>query len=742
MSDSGRAAVLLSHTLRIVPNSFVTWILALWATVGMPARAQPTPSDVAEVMPAPRATLSAVRVATPPVIDGTLDDEVWSGAAASDAFTQVDPVEGAAPTERTEIRVLFDADAIYVGVRCFDRDAKNIRAKQMQRDASQLSDDTVTIVIDPFLEKRDGYFFQIGAAGGKREGLIEGARQRERDEWDAIWVGRVTRDDEGWTAEIAIPLKSISFRADATAWGFNIERTIRRKQEIVRWTGARRTTPLRNLGEAGELRGLSELRQGLGLTLQPYLSARFNLDEGGVEIKPGADIIYKLSPSITAAFTINTDFAETEVDDRRVNLTRFPLFFPEKRDFFLQDAQIFSFGGINSSPLPYFSRRIGIVRGQQKDILAGVKVTGREGGVSFGALNVQMAADGALGDKNLSVARVSADVLDQSTAGIIFTRGDPDSRGDNALLGADFNYRTSSFMGSRNLEANAWVMGSFTSPDAGRDESDSALGGRISFPNDDWGASVFAGQIGEEFDPALGFVERRGVREYVSSLRRRWRSAGSEIRRVEVTGFAEVFTTLQDRLQSYEFNLPEVEFETREGDVLDIQLEVLREVLDEDFEISDGVVIPTGGYSFNRFRGDWEGARSRTFAPRFGLGLGEFYDGNRSDLLGGVDWRPSAQVYLSGEYEHREIDLPAGDFIVRIMRMRANFIFTPEMSWNNTIQYDNASDQAGLNSRWRYEFRPGSEVFVVLNQGWTVDNNRFTQSTSELTLKLGLTFRF
>lgn len=691
----------------------------------------------------PAFSVRAVRAATPPVIDGVLNDEVWSTAAMFNNFTQVEPIEGAPPGERTEVRVLFDADNLYLAIRCYDSEPDRIVARQMARDSELNSDDFVTIVIDTFRDRRTGYLFQVSAAGAKVDGLLEPGRQR--NDWDGLWMAKVSRDEGGWSVEMAIPAKSVSFDPSGTAWGLNIGRLIRKNRELVRWSGPKQNVRLSDVAAAGVVEGLEGLDQGWGLTLKPYVSTRVDLDTGGVEIKPGGDIFYKLSPSTTLAVTVNTDFAEAEVDDRRVNLTRFPLFFPEKRAFFLQDQQQFSFGGVVQSPLPFYSRRIGLVRGEQRDILAGIKITGREEAVTFGLLNVQMYDDAQLGSKNLTVGRVAVNILEESSVGLVFTHGDPSSTGDNTLGGADLNLRTSKLPGGRVLEGRLWVQGSHQTDGPlgdGQDASDTAVGGRVSMPNDDLNFSMFVARIGEDYRPALGFVSRTGVYEYQGNARYRWRPNGP-IRRIDFGVDLELFTDLDGDLESQSIELPNFAIENSRGDGLEGEITHNRENLTEPFEISRGVIIPVGEYAFPRFQISGYTAPARLISARARFETGDFYDGRRDDYFGSIEVRPSASLLFSGEYELNDIKLPYGDFIVRVFRGRATFQFSPELAWTNTVQYDNVSDNVGINSKIRWEYQPGSDLFVVFNQGYRFDENQdFTPTDSSLTIKVGATIRF
>lgn len=371
-----------------------------------------------------------------------------------------------------------------------------------------------------------------------------------------------------------------------------------------------------------------------------------------------------------------------------------------------------------------------------------MKLTGRERGVSFGLLDVQMYDDDALGSKNFTVGRASANLFDQSNVGVIFTNGDPGTTGDNALAGADLNLRTNSFLGSKSLEAHAWIMGTTTDePDSETDPDDTAFGGRVSYPNDDWSLSLFAAHIGAGFNPALGFVERTGVREYDARFRRRWRTTGY-FRRVDLSVNPTLFTEMGGELQTLELEAPEIEAENRHGDVFGAVYTWNQDVLSEDFEITDTITIPEDDYTHGRVAAWIESSAQRVIAPAFTIETGDYYGGRRTDYIPAVQWRPSPGFFASAEYELNDIHLPDGDLIVRVARLRANILFSPDLSWNNTIQYDNESDRLGVNSRFRWELEPGTDLFVVLNHGFEVEDDTLRSERSELTIKFGMTLRF
>ncbi|MBI2970783.1 MAG: carbohydrate binding family 9 domain-containing protein, partial [Gammaproteobacteria bacterium] len=521
---------------------------ALWMTSG-PLQAEPLQS-----IPA---------LDTPPDIDGILDDEAWKQAAVISDFTQVEPVEGAAPSERTEVYLGYDADTIYVAFRCHHAAPDSIVARRLRDDDSLTTDDSVFIAFDTFRDRRNAFLFAINALGTKRDARIED-NLKYRQEWDGIWFAEARRDAGGWTAEMAIPVKTLSFTPGTREWGLNISRMIRRNNEWVRWTNISQDRDFADVASFGELMGMEGLDQGLGLDLRPSLAGRFTWNEDAgdqdLRLRPGGEVVYKVTPSLNASLVINPDFSDATVDDVQTNLTRFSLFFPEQRHFFVRDADIFEFGGLvgsedvglpGANALPFFSRRIGLLGDIENpeiiDLDAGVKLSGRLGRYTLGFLNTQMNSFRGIESKNLSVARAAVDVLEESRAGMIFTYGDPFTDNDNAVAGADFRYRDSDVFNGRVFEADVHVMASSTSGVRG---DELAFGLSLKYPNDIWNGRANFTEIQENFNPALGFVNRSGVRKYAGELRRRFRpSGGAWFRTMDFGLMWEFFTNTDNELE-------------------------------------------------------------------------------------------------------------------------------------------------------------------------------------------------
>jgi hypothetical protein len=689
----------------------------------------------------------AVRVEDGPSVDGVLDDAVWESAQSFDDFTQSDPLTGALPSERTEFRVVYDEANLYIGVRCHVEDGV-VLARQTRRDQGDQGDDAIFITIDSNRDGQSGFFFDVSAAGARTDGLVDNDSGLGTS-WDGIWAAKTSVDEAGWSAEIRIPFATLSFDKELTAWGFNISRSMGVRRENVRWRNFRREGNVRQVSRAGLLEGLEDLRQGRGFIFKPFTSVINDLKGGGIDVEPGADLFYRVTPQLTLAVTVNTDFAEAEVDDRVVNLTRFPLFFPERRDFFLEDAGIFDFGGIRRSPRPFFSRRIGVVNGQQKGITTGARLTGRAGDWRIGAMTVQMDNDDELGDKNLSVIRLQRDVLEASNLGVIFTNGDPANRGQNTLFGADFNYRNNSaFGGTGRITGDLFAQGTYTDTvGVENDNSDTtSIGGRLGINRDPWNFNVFLARIGDDYDPALGFVSRRGRHEHNIGGGYTWRFSeeASRVRNVSLNTNASWFTYLDSTIDTFDMNIANVNVNFHSGELVGGRVFVTRDNLIDPFGITNDITIPVGTYdnAGAEIRGGT--ASNRPIAVNGSVQRYGFFSGDRTDYTVGLNLRPGAYFSANASYSINEIDLDEGDFIVRVFSMRGSVQFTPDLSWDNTVQWDNRSDEFGLNSRVRWEFRPGQEFFVVYNEGFAIEDDfgGFDSVRQRLTIKLGLAFQF
>ena len=684
-----------------------------------------------------------VRTATPPTIDGLLNDPVWRDAPYIEDMHQYRPADHVDPTQKTTVYLLYDDDNLYVAGRMWDSEPDEIRARSLAQGQELRWDDTLMVVVDPFNNNRTGYEFRVNANGVRTNALYETATRANRN-WEGIWHAASNIDSEGWTTEIVIPFKTLNFDPQNSDWGFSIQRNIQRNQESIAWVSYNRQV---NPGTTGTISGLTGLQQGRGLDVVPTVvasgSREFETDSADSSMEPSLDIFYKFTPSLTGVLTLNTDFSATEVDDRQINLTRFNLFFPEKRDFFLQDVDIFSFGGLRRNGIPFFSRRIGLSRrGQPVDLDLGAKLTGRAGRWNVGFLGVALDDFGDVDSSNVFVGRVAANVLEESSVGLIVTGGDPRSNQDNSLMGADFRYRNTNLPGGRTLDGEAWYQKSNTE---GIDGNETAWGIRMAAPNN----TGFRGEFGfetfhDDFNPALGFVNRRGIERsemqvgYTSRPTHRWiRELGHGVN-------YERFDLIAGGVESESWYLELVELETNSGDQGGIAIEREREVLLEEFDIFDDVIIPPGDYEFDQYSFEVSGANDRVLAPSFEYGKGEFFGGDRTEIGVGLQWRPNSRFFMNLEYEHNDIELSDGDFTAELVAVRTEVAFDVRWSWLNLIQYDNESESVGINSRLRWTPRAGQDLFVVLNHGFEAIGSfsALRSLESQVSVKYTHTFRF
>jgi len=701
-----------------------------------------------------RPTVAAVRVTKAPDIDGHLIDEAWSYAKPAGEFLQKEPKQNIPHSQRTEFRVLYNNDTLFVGVWCFDTEARNIIAHTMERDVMMRYEDMVNITLDTFQDRRNGYVFTVNPNGARSDATVSNNTSRN-GEWDGAWRAKSKKHAWGWSIEVAIPFKTLSFDEKNDSWGINIYRNIGRFGERGQWANSRRISRSYHVSGCGDLTGLHGLRQGIGLDITPYATGKYRKDYDSRDSDLlgdfGFDVRYRLTPSLTALASINTDFAETEIDTRQVNFTRFPLFFPEKRQFFLEDSGIFGFGGGESSRrrsrdssdtllMPFFSRRIGLSsKGQITPIQFAGKVTGRIKDYNIGLLNAVVEGDDH--PRNAFVGRISRNVFEQSSFGFLTTVGDPNSDEMNSVTGIDFQYRNTDFVGGHTFEANLYVLGSY-SEDLGGLEPTWATNAKLYDRNIELSASVM--EIGNDFNPAMGFVRRRGTRRHM--LEAEFTPYFEEISWLRNTrhGYeAELYTDLGNDVVNTKqtFNLASLSFESQE--MLSLSVSHHTDRPNKDFDISDGTVIPAGNYDWWDARLSLNTGLYRKFAAANSYTVGSFYDGDRQQLSSTLVYRPTNRISLMLDYSLNLIDWEQfKDSTINLISGRIQYSFTPDLTLFNLIQYDDISNSIGVNSRLQWEYKSGAKMFFVVNQGYVDEMTGFVIRDLEVVAKVGGLFRF
>ena len=731
--------------------------------------------------------VQATRTPAPPSIDGRIDDSVWHQAPIMADFFQREPVEGAQPTEQTQVRILFDDDHLYFALRCFDSEADRLVANQMRRDADLDENDNIQIILDPYNDRRGGFYFSTNPLGARQDLLLTDEGRTRNQAWDSVWQSRTAIDSLGWSAEVAIPFDQVRYPdSDQAVWGLNIGRAIRRKNEEVflvpppqsyGFRGRYRTSRL------AVLKGLGPLQSRPPIAVVPFLLSgvqRDFADDRSTEygLDPSLDFKYGLTPSLTLDLSYKTDFAQVEADQEQINLTRFSLFFPEKRDFFLEGAGIFEFGerverqGTGGRPptLLFYSRRIGIEEGHNLSVLAGGKLTGRAGPYQIGVLRMTtqagtffaeaeedrfVTADGDLLDEDqaeltgdaivdtlrlnipdtlrvaqtdFAVLRLKRDLLGRSNLGFIAIDKQPGSEASyNRTAGFDFTLSLlQATLNLRGFAAKTWTPSVEGRDRAGLLELDyrqSRFETRLSYLD-----------VEEDFAPQVGFVPRSDIRRFKGSGRYRPRPAIDWIRMFSLGPRLTYLTDRGNTLQSRDFEFSAF-INLEIGDWIGARYRQRYELLDEAFAIRDDREIPPGAYEFGSYQFSFFANASRRFSGRASCEYGDFFNGIRHRASTEAIWRYNARLELEGRYEFNNIDLPDSAFNTHLFGHRFLYSFSPDMFVRGFLQWNSARELVGGNFLFNYRYLPGSDLFLVYNQVWDTEGG-LQQASRSLQLKL------
>lgn len=709
------------------------------------------------------------RISEAPQIDGRIDPAEWQEAARISDMHEIEPVEFTTPSERTVWYFAYDDRALYVAGYAYDSEPDQISASVLRQGGNLWPDDRMSLIIDPFNNKRSGYSFTLNP-NGVREEAIYATPTRPSDEWDGIWRGAAQIVDDGWTMEMAIPFNTITFDPENDTWGVNVWRRIVRKAELIGWESRSGAT---NPTTAGEAYGLTGMSQGVGLDIIPSVSSTYLNDRvdstTDSDVNPSVDISYKITPSVNGLLTFNTDFAATEVDGRQLDLQRFSLFFPEKRAFFLTDFDIFQFGGVPSgggfgnravgmrsgtNGLAFFSRRIGLSSDRQPvDIIAGGKVSGRIGDIDFGTLYIlqdeyQTSSGEFIDQSDLVVSRVSTGVLEESSVGAIFTYGDPGSNQNRTLIGTDFLYRNTRIGANRSAEGRFWLQ---KSDNAGVDGDDMAWSATFGLPSRiglEGGVQIH--EVQANFDPALGFANRTGVRLYGGELGYRRNREGDVFVREVSHGLEVARWEYLDtgNVQSQEISLDYLSLRSSAGDFFRLDLKLQKEGLLPGEQPLDriGISMPDGEHSFERYGLFFRTASFRKFRGQLRIEDGGYFDGDRLSINPELEWRPNEHLAFSLEYRYSKYDFPGGqEATTRQITFENEISFNSKMSLVTLAQYDNLSEDIGINSRFRYNLSAGQDIWFVLNHNMNRDvliDDRFRSTETLAAAKIRYTFRY
>jgi hypothetical protein len=684
----------------------------------------------------------AVRVDEGPVLDGVLDDAVWQQASVIDEFVQQEPEEGAPATERTEVLILYDAENLYLGVRAYDSQPDGIISTEMRRDSNRILDeDSFQIILDTFNDSRSGYMFVTSPYGAKLEQQISDEGQSGRGsfggtsstvnrDWDGVWDVAVGTMPNGWTAEIAIPMVTVRFpESMRQSWGINFMRNIRRKNEQVFWAPIPQAYGLTRISLAGSLTDLEDLNRGLDLRVKPFLvgGGKRTLDDGNTtERDIGLDVKYGITAGLNLDLTLNTDFAQAEVDDERVNLTRFPLFFPEKREFFLENAGQFNVGSTAAiRPIAdlFFSRRIGLSdTGSHVPIIGGARLTGKVGRNNVAIMDVQ--TDDALGrpGENFFVARYGRDILARSRIGALFINKQTNLF-DQAPASLDSFNRT--FGADMTLSLHpAFTVSGFLAQTSSPGITDDQQGGYLNatWRDSSWRVYGEIADLQDNFNPEVGFVPRRGIQSKKIHFEHNPRPDRFGIRVLEpmING---VFTEDQNGqlLTRQIHNMLGIRFQNGARVVLWYnnwfeRLEQPFTVVSRPAEEGGDVVVDPGRYKFGDWRFSLNSNPARRVYANISYGPRGFFDGTRKDTNLTLGTRLTEQFSAEARHSRNDVDLPGGAFVTSVTSFRIDYAMSPAVSLRTLTQYNSSTEQWSTAVRFRYTYMPGSDLYIVYDE--------------------------
>jgi Domain of unknown function (DUF5916) len=712
------------------------------------------------------ATILAVRTPSPLIVDGNLEEAVYRDVKPFGEFVQQEPFEGKPSTEKTEVWLFFDDQNIYVAARLWETEPSRRVTSDMRRDSNNMyNNDHLAVLFDTFDDHRNAFGFSSNAQGGMFDWQV--TNEQPSNNWNGLWNVRAANFDGGWSVEFVIPFRSMRFKEGATAWGVNFRRMVRWRNEVsylspvpLSW-GRRGLSKVSSTGPMVGLEAPSKLRN---LDIKPYALGSNTSNslanpavDNDLAAEFGVDAKWGITQSVFADFTYNTDFAQVEDDEAQVNLTRFSVLFPEKRDFFLEGQDVFNFAGAgsvqgagqiplatqstytNNTPVVFFSRRIGLQNGAVVPILGGARMLGRGDSFQVGAIHMRTEEGLTPGipATDFSVLRLNKDILSRSRIGAIATRRGPGLRGDeNYAYGVDAAFNPSS-----NLSITSYWAGTEDTSAPGATDRQSYRG-QFNWNADATGFQVDHTYVGAGFNPEIGFLRRTAFARTYGSGRysprpKNWKG----VRKVFYEGSVDYFENTTGTPESREIQAA-LRMELTSSDQWAVEYADQFERLFAPFRVTTGVVVPPGEYDFGQTRGLFSFSPQRPVSGTLTLTRGGFYDGTLNE----VSWRGrvefGAQFLVEPTISLNYFDTPYGTGDSHLVSARITYTLTPRMFVSALLQYTSATEQASTNARFRWEYQPGSELFVVYTDGRTTEERGFPPPLQNRSLVVKVTRLF
>jgi len=657
-------------------------------------------------------------------------------------FTQRELIFGEPATENTEVAIAYDAENLFIAVWCYDSDPSKIRAKEFQRDFDYSLDDNFIIVFDTYHDKRNGFQFVTNPNGARMDAQIFGNGNTVNSYWDGVWDVKVSRNTTGWFAEFKIPLYTLKYRTHLSVqdWGVNFERNIRRKREQVRWTAWSRDYQIEHLNQAGILEGLHNLRNKQFVEVKPYGIAGAQSDGNSKAlVNAGGDVNYLLSPNYRLNLTVNTDFAQVESDQQQVNITRFPLFFPELRPFFLEGNDYFDMGYGGNRITPFYTRKIGLDENREAvPIIAGARLLGKEKNRTLGLMSIQTAETEGQKSTNYSVGSWRQDVGEQSVIGAMSVNKFSEGTW-HTTTGVRGTYSTSKLFGSKNFSLGGSFVKSHTS-DTSYDPKAYAYRLYATYFNDLWDVIITTQQSPEPFNPEVGLMRRRNFRESFALAKFKPRPKGKLkwIRQFDLSPGALTIVQYNDdqSLQSFEYSLKFLGFETRSGENIGAEYKRVGEGVRQDFQLTDSLTIKKGEYWWNEYRFSASTFDSRTLSAGVFVSVGEFFDGNNTRVNASTSWRMTKHLRIGAVYDNNNIKLPSGNLQTNLFSARADYAINANTFGSFVGQWSSAAEELIFNFRLRWIPVIGTDFYLIVNQVYDQESNKLILQRSAVLGKL------
>jgi hypothetical protein len=699
-------------------------------------------------------TLDLIRTEAKPLSDGTLPPDAWLQINEIGSLHQVFPNEYHDAELKSEIKIVYDQDNLYIKARLFDNDMENISRNIMSKGQDVWQDDLFGIVLAPFNDKTNGYYFSTNANGFKEEGLIANNRNYMGN-WDGIWQVKNTVFSAYWVVEMTIPFKSLSFDTTKEQWGINFLREVKQPEQIYYWASHGNTSSPWAPEHAGNTSPIKNINQGAGIDIKlttSFTQQQSPFEEDSNAAEPSLDITYKPTSAISTSLTFNTDFSATEVDEQQVNLTRFSLFTPEKRDFFLQGADIFEFGDIGANARPFFSRNMGLSEsGLPLDINVGTKITGQINNTRFGAMAVNQDIETLSSSPNtdnktntLAVARINTQLNDEYTVGLISTYGNPDNENFSSLIGIDSQYRNKSLLDGDVFEIKGWYQQSINEEDHNNIRGN-AFNIGFYLPNERVNAKLAYTNIDELFDPELGFINRNNIEKLdgwvsiTSNIKAQW------IDKLYHNANFDYVKEIGGSISSKYLSLDIVDLSTTTQQHFRLTYQNSFEHIQEAFSLVKELQVPVGKYDNVQWQLATSSDRSKSFSYGLELHKGNYFHGDMNYKAVDMTMNLNRFVKVSAELTQRRISFPHQSFTVKTASLKADIAFSPTLFWNNWIQYNNVSDEISVYSRFVWQRSPFNSFNVVVNQNYINDRHErhnFNKASQDIIVKLSYMWRF